>query len=125
MLDGIILSLEVRRLERQRRRILKSFAKDIREARAQLKERDEIDRLESDERFEIGEVDDEIYQLQNNYLLRLARHYLLPIPEFKLRIPAKSPTDSETKSPGVPIDVARARGVTGGLVFASKIGAVK
>jgi hypothetical protein len=42
-----------------------------------------------------------------------------------MRIPAKSPPDSDAKSPGVPIDVARVGGATGAIVFASRIEAVK
>jgi len=45
---------------------------------------EECDKLDSQEEFELTEVDDDISALETEYLVENARKLLLPIPEYRL-----------------------------------------
>ena len=73
----------MRRLQADKRRIRKTNKKLIDQAKQQKKPRDELEVLHYDARIDIGQVDEDIWHLQMQYLSQQAEKYLLPIPEFK------------------------------------------
>jgi hypothetical protein len=82
MLESLILSWKLRKLERAKRLTLANYKKRIRQAR-KVKNEDEIESLQFDEQLDIEEIDDEAHQLQNDRIIQLANRYLIPVPEFQ------------------------------------------
>ena len=84
MLNGLQYRIQLSRLQANKRRIIKTHRKLINQAKEQKKPNPfELEKLFHDERFEVEEVDDDIWDLQMQYLSKQAEQYLLPKPEFK------------------------------------------
>lgn len=82
MLDGARHYLQLQRLQKIKRRTHAAYAKDLKKARDQKKDRDELEHIRFNEQSEIDFVNDEIATLHTRYLLDLADKYLLPKPDF-------------------------------------------
>jgi hypothetical protein len=81
MLDYLRFRLDLWKLERSKRKIIKGYAADLAEARKRKAPRDEREGILHTERWELEAVDDEIAQLHTLYLLRKAHRLIIPIPK--------------------------------------------
>jgi len=82
MTETIKAWYELRRQQRHRKLTHEKFKQDIAEARKNKKSRDHIERLNANEQFEIGLIDDEIEWIATQALRSKSERYLLPWPEF-------------------------------------------
>lgn len=82
MLGGIQHSYRLRRLQRRQRLTGRYFDELIKNARKEGKNEFDIAQLQSDDFDELRSYDDDISQLNSQFLMRQAQAYLIPIPEF-------------------------------------------
>jgi hypothetical protein len=73
---------KLRRLQKQKTRLYRLYSKDIDKARRKKMSHDEIDDIIRNEKEECDVVDDEISQIQTDYLPSQADKLLLPAPKF-------------------------------------------
>jgi hypothetical protein len=83
MFEGLKHSFHLHRLQRKKRGIESLYDADISRARAENKDKDEIDILISERFLFLDEVDDEIITAHSRYFVEEAQNLLVPVPEFK------------------------------------------
>lgn len=81
-MNTVMYRWELRKLQRNRTKVLSAYKEDLEQARRDKKSRDEIAEIEHMARFEQELVDDEIESLESRYLIESAERLILPIPTF-------------------------------------------
>jgi len=82
MFNWISYRLKLNRLRRRKRRVARAYDTDIARAFKDKKSTEEIESIRYDRHWELGNCDDEIAQLQTDYLSELADIYGVPRPPF-------------------------------------------
>jgi hypothetical protein len=82
MFEDFRSEFALRRLQRERRRLIAWYEAEDSKLLKQPGNLEKIQRLYTEQMHETATIDDQVARLQTNYLRDQAQHYLVPMPEF-------------------------------------------